>query len=73
MNEPKISRSKKLLAKSGPLKLHVMNERWMMSGGKYGGHAIYEPCYNERVAAHWQGYCVNNGVKVAPYPDAIHK
>ena len=68
MNEPKIYRRKKLLAKTGPLKLYRINDRWIMQGGTWGGHVLHEPCYNERVAAHWQGYCTNNGVKVAPYP-----
>ena len=69
MNKPKMRRRKKLLAKINDLKLHHLdNSLWIMSGGKWGAHRLYEPCYNERVVAHWQGYCFNNGVKVAPYP-----
>lgn len=49
----------------GPLVLKhdVKRELWTMQGGKYGSHSIYGPnCFNERVAAHWQGYIENNGL-----------
>ncbi|HHT9146443.1 MAG TPA: hypothetical protein ACFYD4_12365 [Candidatus Wunengus sp. YC61] len=64
----------KVLAKSGDIKLlfDERKQRWKMTGGEWGEHYLNASgCYNERVAAHWQGYCANNGVKVAPYPNRL--
>jgi len=56
---------KRIMARCGNLRLwfHPVRTQWTMTGGTYGEHAIYEPCYNDRVHAHWDGYCVNNGHK----------
>ncbi|MCK9432630.1 MAG: hypothetical protein M0R00_06700 [Candidatus Omnitrophica bacterium] len=62
---------KKVLAKVGKIKLifSPKDERWIMSGGTWGDHSIHSPgVYSERVKGHWEGYCKNNGVDVAPYP-----
>lgn len=52
-------------ARCGQLRLKFNRKagRWLMTGGKYGEHCIYEPCYNTRTNAHWFGYCQNNGHK----------
>jgi len=38
-------------------------ETWfIMSGGKFGNHGIYESELNERVIAHWNGYIQNSKI-----------
>ena len=53
----------KIVAKCESLRLKTNGDKWEMTGGKFGSHVIYEPCYNNRVHAHWFGYCQNNGAK----------
>jgi len=58
---------KRIKAKAGKLILQFddKKEQWIMSGGQFGNHAICAPnCYNDRVNAHWTGYCLNNGIKI---------
>jgi hypothetical protein len=45
------------------LQYDTNNNQWIMTGGKYGQHSIYEPpVFNDRVYAHWLGYLINNGI-----------
>jgi hypothetical protein len=38
-------------------------KQWIMTGGKFGIHYLFEPnVYNSRVATHWMGYIKNNGL-----------
>lgn len=53
----------RIVSRCDKLRLWTDGSKWKMTGGKYGEHAIYEPCYNARVHAHWFGYCQNNGAK----------
>lgn len=66
----------KVLAKIGKIKLifSLKDERWIMTGGQWGDHSIHSPgVYSERVKGHWEGYCKNNGVDIAPFPDRLNK
>ena len=62
-------KSRHIRAKAGKLRLwfNPKNNKWDMTGGKWGKHCIYSnPVYNERVAGHWRGYIENNGEKYGP-------
>jgi hypothetical protein len=60
----------RILAKEGNIKLayNPKKEQWTMTGGQWGPHYVNARCYNENVATHWKGYCINNGLKIEPYP-----
>jgi len=69
---------KMIIAKAGNLSLEYIegtkrDVSFVMRGGHYGEHSLFEPCYNARVASHWSGYCANNGEK-PPFPnlDKLH-
>lgn len=61
-------RAKVVKTRYGKLELlfNSITNHWKMTGGAYGSHGLYEPCYNERVSAHWLGYIVNNGLTPGP-------
>ena len=59
----------KIIAKAEKLKLTQKDNRWTMTGGKWGPHGLYEPCFNHRVSAHWEGYMTNNGIKWEGHPE----
>lgn len=42
------------------LTLKLEGNRWVMEGGKYGSHSVPNEG-DDAVAAHWDGYCQNNG------------
>jgi len=50
----------------GNLKLIQDGDHVIMEGGERGTHSIFVPDYDEkreqRIAAHWRGYCENNDV-----------
>lgn len=52
----------------------LRSDRIVFSGGKDGPHSLDVAASTpERILAHWQGYCENNGLRAAPQVgDTVH-